>query len=65
MRKLIFLDAGKEIIKSTYVGSISEGKAAGDGVKRSFSEHVAPDSDRSHFQFQRKQIRTQHAGEES
>ena len=57
-------DAGKEIIKSSDTGSISERESAKDGIKRSFPEHAAPDGDGSYFQSQSKQIGAQHAGRE-
>ena len=57
-------DAGKEIIKSSDTGSISERESAKDGIKRSFPEHAAPDRDGSYLQFQSKQIGAQHAGRE-
>ena len=34
------------------------------GIKRSFSEHTAPESDGSYLQFQSKQKGTQHTGRE-
>ncbi|WP_242955860.1 hypothetical protein [Lachnoclostridium sp. An181] len=58
-------DAGKEIIKSSDTGSIPERETTEDSIKRSFPEHAAPDCDRSHFQFQSKQVRAQHTGRES
>ena len=57
-------DAGKEIIKSSDTGSISERESAKDGIKRRFPEHAAPDRDGSYLQFQSKQIGAQHAGRE-
>ena len=59
---IILPDVGKEIIKSPDTGSIPEGETAEDGIKRSFSEHAAPDGDGSYFQSQSKQIGAQHAG---
>ena len=59
---VVLPDAGKEIIKSPDTGSIPEGETAEDGIKRSFSEHAAPDGDGSYFEFQSKQIGAQHAG---
>ena len=59
---IVLPDSGKEIIKSPDTGGIAEGKPAEDSIKRSFPEHATPDSDGSHFQFQSKQIRTQHTG---
>ena len=47
---IILPDTGKEIIKSADTGSISERESAEDGIKRSFPEHAAPDSDGSYFQ---------------
>ena len=57
-------DAGKEIIKSPDTGSISKRETTEDGIKGSFPEHAAPESDRSYFQFQSKQVRAQHTGRE-
>ena len=57
-------NAGEEIIKSANAGGIAEGEAAEDGIKGSFPEHAAPDSDGSNFQFQSKQVGAQHAGRE-
>ena len=62
---VILPDAGKEIIKSSNAGSISERETAEDGIKRSFPEHAAPDCDGSYLQFQSKQIGAQHAGRKS
>jgi len=62
--RAILPNAGKEIIKSTNTGGIAERESAEDGIKRSFPEHTAPDSDGSYLQFQSKQIGTQHAGRE-
>ena len=61
---VILPDAGKEIIKSPNTGSIPERETAEDGIKRSFSEHAAPDSNRSYLQLQSKQIGAQHTGRE-
>ena len=61
---VILPDAGKEIIKSPDTGSIPERESAEDGIKRSFPEHTAPECDGSYFQFQSKQIGTQHTGRE-
>ena len=47
---IILPDTGKEIIKSSDAGSIPERESAEDGIKRSFPEHAAPDSDGSYFQ---------------
>ena len=47
---IILPDMGKEIIKSANAGSIPERESAENGIKRSFPEHVAPDSDGSYFQ---------------
>ena len=62
--RVILPDAGKEIIKSPDTGSIPERESAEDGIKRSFPEHTAPECDGSYFQFQSKQIGTQHTGRE-
>ena len=59
---VIFPDPGKEIIKGAHTGGVTEGKAAKNSIKGSFPEHAAPDSDRSHFQFQSKQVGAQHTG---
>lgn len=61
---IILPDTGKEIIKSPDARGIPEREAAEDGIKGSFPEHAAPDSDGSHFQFQSKQVGTQHTGRE-
>ena len=57
-------DAGKEIIKSPDTRGIAKREPAEDGIKGSFPEHAAPDSDGSNFQFQSKQVGAQHAGRE-
>ena len=43
-------DTEKEIIKSPDAGSIHERESTEDGIKKSFPEHAAPDSDGSYFQ---------------
>ena len=49
-------------IVNTDTRGMAERETAEDGIKRSFLKHAAPDSDRSNFQFQSKQIGAQHAG---
>lgn len=43
----------EKIIKDANVWSITEREAIEDGIKRSFPEHTAPDSDESHFQLKK------------
>ncbi|WP_251496991.1 hypothetical protein [Otoolea muris] len=62
--RTIHPNAGEEIIKSADTRGIPERESTEDGIKRSFLKHAAPDSDGSHFQFQSKQIGTQHTGRE-
>ncbi len=57
-------NVGKEIIKSSDTGSISEREAIEDGIKGSFPEHTAPDCDGSQFELQSKQVGAQHTGRE-
>ena len=59
---VILPDAGKEIIKGAHTRGITEAEPTEYGIKWSFLEHAAPDSDRSHFQFQSKQVGAQHTG---
>ena len=61
---VILPNTGKEVIKSAYPRGIAERKTTEEGVKRSFSEHTAPESDGSYLQFQSKQKGTQHTGRE-
>ena len=56
--------AGEEIIKGANAWGIAERETTEDGIKRSFPEHAAPESDRSDFQFQSKQVGAQHTGRE-
>ena len=57
---VILPDAGKEIIKSPDIGNIPKRESARYGIKRSFPEHTAPDSDGGYLQLQSKQIGAQH-----
>lgn len=48
---VILPNTGKEVIKGAYPRCIAERKTTEDGIKRSFSEHTAPESDGSYLQF--------------
>lgn len=61
---VILPNTGKEVIKGAYPMCIAERKTTEEGIKRSFSEHTAPESDGSYLQFQSKQKGTQHTGRE-
>lgn len=61
---VILPDAGKEIVKSSDTGGITERESTEDSIKGSFPEHTAPDRDGSYLQFQSKQIGAQHTGRE-
>ena len=62
--RIIRPNTGEEIIKSADTRGIAERETAEDGIKGRFLKHTSPDCDGSHFQFQSKQIGTQHTGRE-
>ena len=53
--------AGKEVIKGTDAGSVTDRKTAEDSIKRCFTEHAAPLGNGSNLKLQGKQIRAKHA----
>ncbi|MBE5866798.1 MAG: hypothetical protein E7292_11425 [Lachnospiraceae bacterium] len=53
---------GKEVVKGTDTGGITDRETTEDSIKRSFPEHAAPLGNGSNFKLQSKQIRAQHAG---
>ena len=59
---VILPDPGEKIIKRADTRSISKRETTKDSIKRSFPEHTAPYCNGSYFQFQSKQVGTQHTG---